>query len=459
MRSAAQGTAVDLSPPPPERGVGRFLWAPGVDRAAAVAAFNHVHPIDRFGPRIHLALAMLALFAMGLPMSWCEVGVIPLAVCFLIRLPFIARSLPAILGQPLTLLAAALGAWQLLTLFWSRDVGLGIEQAGALRFIWLIVGLWPVIHRRHLLVAALAAGFIAGNLAQLARAVGVRQGIDWAFIEPFTDRNGGWWPNVAGGEMLAAAFGLHLPAAVMGRTLRVRLLAAGLAAVTLLGLFATGTRAAFIAAALLIPLVLAVALWRVPDRRRRLRLVVGALGAVAAAALLVGVLLGPRIAGRVSQAGAQYARAVERGDYNSDDGLRLLMARWGWEAFAARPLAGIGVGSFPLWVRDEAAQPDPAAYRRFADADHAHPHNALLHAGATGGLPSVLLLIAVAGLAVRNALATLGPDGLGTYAAGPAFALVALCLLWPFDAVQAAAHPAALACALVALCPAWRPRS
>ena len=53
---------------------------------------------------------------------------------------------------------------------------------------------------------------------------------------------------------------------------------------------------------------------------------------------------------------------------------------------------------------------------------------------------------------------TLTREALGTYAAGPAFALLGMLFLVPFDAIQANATTGKVLLGLVALCPGWVPK-
>jgi O-antigen ligase len=76
---------------------------------------------------------------------------------------------------------------------------------------------------------------------------------------------------------------------------------------------------------------------------------------------------------------------------------RLEMWRTAARAFAAHPLAGIGIDQFDTYVRGEvAAGRSNAAIGKFN-----HPHNEYLEAAATGGIPGLLALLLVFALPLR----------------------------------------------------------
>lgn len=355
---------------------------------------------------------------------------------------------------PATILLVLWGCWQSASLLWSPDYRYGGQEFVKLRWMALIFVLWPVMDRRAWLIAALAAGLLCGHLAQLSTALGRAWEIS-ALVYPFNgsdfpwgndpDRNGGWYHPLIAGSMFVASLGLHLPVAVMGKG-RVRWLAAAASAVVIAGILATGTRSAIVGAAALIVGVLAIAAWR-----GRSQLVKPLLVGVVIAGVGVGagaLLVGDKVVRRFDLAASQFRGAVERGEFNTDVGARVAMAAAAGQAVLDHPIAGVGAGGFSSvykpWLAARGI--DPASVRTF---DHAH--NALLHVAATTGLVG-LTLVALVALAVFVA-AFRGLPGLGTYHAGPAFALLGLLLVSPIDPVQLNQQTAALLLLLVALCP------
>lgn len=429
---------------------------PWLDRTAALAAFDRQSRRAWLGERAHEAVAVFFYFCLGLPISPVEVANCILFGTWILGMAVVWGTQRYIFLQPVVWLGLAWMAWQGLGLLWTPDVARGVEQFGAIRFLAAIVAVWPVIRRRSWFIAAAAGGFLVGNAAQAAVAIGVRYDIQWlvpSFEPRVAGRNGGWWPAVAGGEMLVAALALHLPAALMGRG-RARVVAVLGAAATLAGILATGTRGAWIAAGLLTLIVAVVAIRRSASPGRTLAII-----AAAGVALGAGVWFaaGDAISRRVTAAREEVRTAIHRADFNSDNGLRVLMVLWALDAVREYPLGGVGTGGFTAWMRERGDSIDLAAYERFVRQDHGHCHNALLQAAAANGVPGALLLGGLLGLAAWTGMARLRREDLGTYRAGPAFAVLGMLLLTPFDAFNLSAQTAAVLGAMIALSPAWRP--
>lgn len=402
--------------------------------------------------RLHVIAAVAWCFMLGLPISFMEIAAIPLGVIALIRLLATPawRNYRWAVVLPTFVLLLAWTAWQAITLWWSMDRRLGVMQFGAMRFGWTLVAFVPLLSERRKLIAAASMGFLAFNVSQLANHVGVRYGVSWLTLRPFTDRNGGWWPEVIAGSMLVAALGLHLPSALMGIG-RARMLGAGGTLVTYLGIFATGTRAAWIAAALLTAIVSVVAILRRPTWGARARAAGFALAVIAVGSGAIWLAVGPSVIRRYEAARDEYFRAVRDGDYDSDNGVRLKMKDWAIEAFAAHPVRGIGVGSYPAWVKAH-ADPAEAATRRFVHAGHGHAHNAILQALATTGVVGMALLGLAWLAALVGGFGALRPHDWGTNVAGPPFALLGLLLVTPFDSIHVTAQLSAVMLAMIALC-------
>lgn len=434
----------------------RLLSAPWIDPARVQGAFDLQRRRDPFGLRLHEWVATLWFFLVPWFISAVEFAMVPLAVALLLRLPHLWRLRASWLTQPLVLLLVAWAAWLSLSLTWTLDSRAGYNEVGGLRWAWTVLAVWPVVERRPRFIVALIAGFLVANLAQLAHAVGLGLGLDWLTFDRNPDRNSGWWRPVVGGSMLVGALGLHLPAALMGVG-RTRVLGLAGSVVTLLGIVATGTRGAWLAGAGLIGIVAVVALIRARAR------ISGRSGVTFVGAMLVVVVgawlaVGPSIARRAGAGWHEVARAVEQKEFTSDTGARLIMGWWAMRAFAEHPVAGVGAGGYRRWVIGhlERRGIDPADR-----SVHDHAHNAALHVGATTGVVG----LALAGLLGATALvgAFRGPSGgggerLGTYAAGPGFALIGLLLVSAFDTIHVNAQTGALLCALLALCLAPRPR-
>lgn len=409
---------------------------------------------DPFGDRVHVWLAMAWCLCLGFPTSVVEIASIPLIGFFLLRTPKIWRTWGSFAVQPLTLAIGAWVLWQAITLSWTPDLNRGLQELAANRWVWATWVLWPVMHRRPWLIAALCVGFLLGNLSQVGHAVGKAAGLQWLTWPRLENRNSGWWDPVVGGSLLTGILGLHLPAAVMGAG-RQRWFGLAGAAATLLAIFATGTRGAWIAAAALVGLALLVGIGRgiaVGGKTARNLLVVVAAMAVVLA--IAGVLLRGTITQRFDEGRREVAAALKQGDYASDTGKRILMWKAAAQAVEAHPIRGVGAGGYQKWslehVRVNGEPPPP-------DAIHAHAHSAPLHIAATTGLLGLALAGVVIALALRGAVSELGPGEIGSYAAGPAFAIAGLMLAGLFDPVHLNAQTGALLFTLMALCLESRP--
>lgn len=459
MRLNPTAAPADLQAPATPRRHGlRWLLSAGWVDPSRVEADLQVSSGADWLERLHLVAALAWCFTIGLPITFLEIAAIPIGAICAIRLLFTPawRNYRWVVALPTFGLLLAWTIWQTITLAWSLDRHLGVLQLGAMRFGWAIWAFLPLLHQKRRLISAIAMGFLAFNASQLVNHFGVKLGIPWLVFRPFTDRNGGWWPEVIAGSMLVVALGLHLPAALMGAG-RARVLAIGASLVTVLGIFATGTRAAWIAGAALVVIVSIVAIARRPTWSARARASALALACVATGAVIIWFTIGPSVVRRYEAARDEYRRAVREGDYDSDNGVRLKMKDWAIEAFREHPIRGIGVGSFPAWVREHADSAGNAK-QRFLDAGHGHAHNAVLHTLATTGIPGMALLGLAWLAALVGGFGVLRPQDWGTCLAGPPFALLGLLLVTPFDAIHVTAQLSAVMLAMIALCAPIRPR-
>ena len=410
--------------------------------------FDRQRRIDALGHRVHTALACLACFCLGSPNSAAELGAIPLLVAFVIRVHRHWRTWPRLILQPLLLVVLAWVFLSLASRAWTLGTaGAWFEEFGSLRFAWVLLALWPVADRRALLLASLAAGFAFGQCSQLAHALGLGPALhlDWLTWHRLPGRNSGWWDPVVGGSLLTAVLGLHLPAALWGRGPWRALGVAGSGA-TLLGILATGTRGAWIAAFGLLAVALLAGLLRIKPPRRMVRTAGVLLGILALGGVIAWLAFGDQLAARSRDARDEIAAAIEHKQFQSDTGARLLMAWWAVEALRERPLLGTGLGGYEAWTRAHTLEQgiDPAT-RNY----HAHAHNALLHAGATLGVPGLLLALAFIALALAGSTRRQPGDGPPGYADGPTFALVGLLLVGAFDSIHVNAQTAELLAVLL----------
>jgi O-antigen ligase len=407
-----------------------------------------------WGDRLHLLFGLLWCFFAPWPNSFVEFAGAPLAVCFAIRAPFIWRTWGSFAVQPLFLLIVLWTAWQATTLAWTPDLHHGLHELSCNRWVWLMWALWPIMRFRNWLIAALVAGFLCGNASQLGHAIGRHWHIAALVWPRFPDRNSGWWDPVVGGSLLVAALGLHLPAALMGKG-RWRWIGLSGVIASLLAIGATGTRGAWIAAAMLCEMAISISVLRTRPWWRKL----AHLGVVAlvTAAIIGAVFLvsGDTIRGRARQGWDEVRRAtnLENPDFFSDTGARVFMAALAIHAVKTHPIGGVGAGGYREWCR---AQIRAAGHNPDDAPIHAHPHDAPLHIAATTGLIGLFLSALIAAVALYGGFTELGPPGpktgLGSYAAAPAFGLLGLFLAGLFDPVHLNAQTGAVMATLMAMC-------
>lgn len=398
---------------------------------------------DQIGDRIHQVLAWLGIFFVFGPVTVSEIAFAPLLVFFVVR---IFNTFPVWIhgfGQPVVLVGIALSAWMMISLSWSHDPAHGWGEIAELRWLVLVGLIFPVIEKRMALISAMCIGIAAGQLAQILDA------FDGFGIEPIANlvanhpgRISGWWHPVVGGSILVGALGLHLPAAIMGQG-RTRIVGLIGCVVTGIGIIATGTRGAWIAAAMLILFTLTIGLI---SKRATIK----HLGWIAAIALislvLVSALLKTQIQNRIQETQSEM-REILDGQYDSYTGIRVEMALVAIDEIQAHPIKGVGAGGYQAW----ATLNDPEA------PVHAHAHNGLLQVWATLGVVGVMLWIVLIGTLLGNAQRIWDPMAEGIYGLGPLFAIVGIVLASITDCVQINTQSAAMIGVLSALCPAYRP--
>ncbi|MBL4699009.1 MAG: O-antigen ligase family protein [Phycisphaerales bacterium] len=403
-----------------------------------------MHQRDAIGDRIHLIFACLGLVCLFGPVTLTEIGFGPLAVFFVVR---VINTFPVWIhgfGQPIVLAAIALCSWMMLSLLWSGNPALGWGEISELRWFVLVGLLFPVIEHRTKLIAAMCVGIAIGQLAQVADA------FDGFGIEPIAKhvenhqwRIAGWWHPVVGGTLLVGALGLHLPAALfgIGRSRVFGVLGSG---AVVIGIVATGTRGAWIAAALLV--VFAVLFVAFTKRiRRRSVLVSGAIAALIV--LIAGVVMRDAIQTRFDETRTEL-NEIANGQLDSYTGLRVQMAKAAFDAGVAHPLIGVGAGGFQNWAIEQ--NPDSAV--------HAHAHNSVLQVWSTLGVIGLGLWVLIFIIMIRSGWRIWDRKSEGVYGLAPMFAIIGLLLASLTDSIEINTQSAAMLAALAALSPSYCPK-
>ncbi len=434
----------------------RLAWHRDISPAEAAYELQEAARCDPLGHRIHLVLACLWCVLCTFPTTVVEFAGIPLVLMFLARIPHMWRTWKAFGIQPAVMVFACFVAWQAISLAWSPDVKQGLHELSCNRWFWATWMLWPLVAHQRTLLRAILIGLLIGIGVQFINALAAR-GYLPATLHLFhrpTHRDSGWWDPVAGGSLLVAALGLWLGPSLSRAVAPYRRAIAALGAcATLLAILATGTRGAWIAAAALVTLALAIEIIRprlgATSRASRgvPKLPSVTLPPSFALPLMLMVMplafaltlstLSTRI--RFAQQDLTAARA---GNYTTDTGARLYMWDRALDAVAAHPLKGVGAGGYKSFAQQHA----PGAT---AAPVHAHAHSAPLHIAATLGLPGLILITAVLVLLLRGGL----PD----QPCGPALAILGLALAGLFDVVHINQQTAALLFTLMPFCFISRP--
>lgn len=420
----------------------RFADGVYIDRPATDAAFARMHRRDAIGDRLHLVFACLGLFLVSGPVTVTELAFAPLAVFFFVRVVNTGPLWIHAFGQPAVLCALALAAWLGLTLAWSPDPAQGLEEIARLRWLILPALLYPAIRNRRPLVLALALGLTVAGIAQLL------SGLD-ALRPPFDHRMpgriSGWWDPVVAGSIQCAALGLFLPAALRGRG-RYRWIGMVGLGIALAGVLASGTRGAWIAAAVLLAVSVPLILRHADRRARRAALAAGLIGLLGLGGLALTLRDGLTV--RVNEARAELA-AARAGDLNTLTGARIGVMQMSLEAGLRQPW-GLGAGA----TRSAATErfgPDHQA------AGFAHAHSTPLHLLSVGGLPGLALGGLLAWVLLRNASRADPREPARALEAGLPYAIGGLLLAGMFDTIHINTQTCAMLGALAALSPAYRP--
>ncbi len=256
------------------------------ERTANFAPQTRMRAADPIGDRVHLALACLAGLAVASDTAPAEITFIALVVCFLARLPRLARFLRPFFGRALVWVLIAWAGYATLSLAWSPAVEQGGQELLRVRFFLLPILLFPVLDRARLVFVSILLGVALLHVAQALQVTELMpEALDGdRYVQA---RYGGLMHPVASGNILVGAAALHLGAlfATVPRSRdregavseesagadssgrrRWRLLSAlGLVA-ALAGLLLTGSRGPWLAALALLPLQFLVTAIRLPPR-------------------------------------------------------------------------------------------------------------------------------------------------------------------------------------------------
>lgn len=433
-----------------------------MDPARAQRDFDAQFTRDALGHRINLWLALFTLIVICLPSGiadvWCG---FPLAYAML-RLTNTWRSAWRPFLMPLGICVLVFIAWQMLSTAWSLDPAHGWNEVFKNRWLGLWLILWPVLDQRGKLLAALKLGLLLGIAAQVVQMLARKRGIDNIFAPimgsniPWLndpDRLGGWWHPLAAGSMLLVSLGLHLGPAILGHGRRQMLGLLG-AAASCIGIVLTGTRGAILVMPLVIAAALVLGLIRIKPAARARKVSAWFVGVLIVLGLFAFGMAGDRIVRRGQLLISDVRQAVQDRNFSTDNGARVQMALWSWDALKARPITGMGAGSYEAFTRKIAAAPPGTATPNQPGARFfEHAHNSILHIAATLGLVGVALALGVATCGVMAGLASLP----ARQDAGPGLALLGLVLVSMTDPVHFNTQTSIVWYVVLGMCVVWLP--
>jgi len=326
------------------------------------------------------------------------------------RLSVVPAPAPALYAA-----VAAFVLWMTLSVTWARRSGPALDTLG----LWLtgaavfVVVATTLRDGRSILmvVRAFVAGAVLSVLVGAAVAVLTPGGplVEHTFFEGRLSGGAGDPNFLAAGLVAAIPLAAALRSAARGPTERLLMLLAVL--VLIAGLGATQSRGGLVAACAVA--LAAVALSR-GDRPR------AALAAGGVAALVVAALA-------LAPGGLQRVTTPDpEGDGRAD--LWLIAGRM----IDAQPVVGVGIGNFPVRSGEFVREPGSLQFVDLIAEQRLDVHNAYLQTLAETGIPGLLLLAAVAGLALGSArsaerrLAARGDPALAAVARGVLLALVGM---------------------------------
>lgn len=441
-------------------------WPPQSDPRVIASALHYARYRDRYGNVAHQIFAMA--FCFTLPFSTAANGVTfaLLAIFALLRTPHTWRCYNSLLRSPMLGAIVAFIGWYALSILWSDDARMGLDELTAARVMALPIMIWPVIDKAHWYIAAALAGVFAQNVVQLLQFFELLE-----YEHGASGRLGGWVHPIQIGGWCAAAVCWHCSAFLTAHRLSWRVISIAGLITAGVGMLASGSRGPWIAAAVAVPVVLLIVTVRQRSARRGAALVLIAGVVVMAGALLTAPgFFKQRIGGAIEECSA----AVSDQQYWTSTGSRIGFWKWSIDICKQSPVIGTGAGSFPDALRalpeyqqtverarlsevrelegyDDAVTSGQSleSLAGFQDALHAgerrirlylehdHAHSSYFHTLAGTGIVGLTLLLAMLALIARRCLVD---PRTHPYVDGTLAVLVVWCIGAQFDCFHLNGH-------------------
>lgn len=354
---------------------------------------------DPFGHQLHTLLAMAYLLLLPLKSTPGDIAFGLLLAWTCVRLMHTWRSYRFVLRSPVVLMWFAWAAWQAISLLWSSDMHKGLDELGSCRVLLLPFMLWPVLDRLPWLIASALLGVFVQNCVQGLQAIG------WMAprLSDPADRFAGLTHGIKTATWCCAAMCwnlstvLHASSWKRGVSLALFIAAAA-------GLVLSGSRGPWIAAAMAVPLMLLVVMFRRPQLLRTAGMVL--IGGLIASGI-AWPLAKTKVMPRIEQALSEFQKAWDEHMYWTSVGLRIEMWRWSGGIIREHPAIGVGAGGFnhakerqPDFQQAWASAPNESRRNGWLAKDH--PHSMTLYALTCTGLVGGTILLLAIGLTLRQ---------------------------------------------------------
>ncbi len=339
---------------------------------------------DPLGHKLHVGFGMLYAFTLALEAAPGSIGFALLLVMAVIRLPhtwpcyrFLARAV-------VLWLLLGWAAFHGLSILWSSDPSHGMTEWRAFRAVLTPLMLWPIVDTAGKLIAAFLLSVAVQNALQILNLAHILE-----FTKYSTRLGGLTHPNIAA-LLCVTAMCWHLTAVLNG-TRNVRWISAAGFLAAAIGLVSTGGRSSWIAATIVIPLLVIIAAIRRPHTRK-LAIAIAICGMLGAGGVYLAA--SDMIVTRYNNA-LDNVQRMKEGSYNTDFGHRV--ASWGiaWDTFLQSPVIGAGAGGYRT----------PKHHPRYGPLldEYTHAHSVYMQVLACTGAIGAAIVLALFVLSLKGA--------------------------------------------------------